>query len=76
MAGLSPTSSATSVRVSRPETIDDTADLISAAGGQAVAMRVDHTIPAEVAPLMVRRGGEPTGESNAADRPAQPVATG
>jgi len=38
----------------RPETIDDTADLIGAAGGHAIAVGVDHTIEAEVAALMQR----------------------
>ena len=36
----------------RPETIDETAAMIAAAGGQAVAVRVDHTIEAEVAALV------------------------
>lgn len=38
----------------RPETIDETAELIRAAGGQAVAVRVDHTREAEVADLADR----------------------
>src|SRR3954451_11956005 len=32
----------------RAETIDDTADMIAAAGGHAIAVRVDHTIEADV----------------------------
>jgi NAD(P)-dependent dehydrogenase (short-subunit alcohol dehydrogenase family) len=36
----------------RPETIDQTAELITAAGGRAVAVRVDHTIEAEVEALV------------------------
>ena len=36
----------------RPETIDETAEMITAAGGEAVAVRVDHTIEAEVAALV------------------------
>jgi hypothetical protein len=32
----------------RPETIDDTADMIREAGGTAVALRVDHTVESEV----------------------------
>ena len=36
----------------RPETIDETAAMITDAGGQAVAVRVDHTIEAEVAALV------------------------
>src|SRR6266852_8823157 len=31
----------------RPETIEETAEMISAAGGSAVALRVDHTVEAE-----------------------------
>lgn len=38
----------------RPETIDETAEMITAAGGQAVAVRVDHTVEAEVAALFGR----------------------
>jgi NAD(P)-dependent dehydrogenase (short-subunit alcohol dehydrogenase family) len=38
----------------RPETIDETARLIAAAGGEAVAIRVDHTVEAEVEALSAR----------------------
>ena len=38
----------------RPETIDETADLINAAGGTAVAVRVDHTVESEVQALFAR----------------------
>jgi NAD(P)-dependent dehydrogenase (short-subunit alcohol dehydrogenase family) len=38
----------------RTETIDDTADMIAAAGGTAIPVRVDHTIEAEVAGLFER----------------------
>jgi NAD(P)-dependent dehydrogenase (short-subunit alcohol dehydrogenase family) len=38
----------------RPETIDETAALIEAAGGRAVAVRVDHTDEAQVAALAGR----------------------
>src|SRR3989475_4122441 len=38
----------------RPETIDETADMISAAGGTAVAVRVDHTVESEVEALFAR----------------------
>ena len=38
----------------RPETVDETAALITAAGGQAVALRVDHTLEAEVEALVTR----------------------
>src|SRR5436189_5375604 len=32
----------------RPETIDETADLITAAGGTAIAVRVDHSVESDV----------------------------
>src|SRR6516164_10787839 len=32
----------------RPETIDETADLIKAEGGTAIPVRVDHTVESEV----------------------------
>src|SRR5262245_28833282 len=38
----------------RPETIDETADLINKAGGTAVPVRVDHTVEAEVQALFKR----------------------
>jgi NAD(P)-dependent dehydrogenase (short-subunit alcohol dehydrogenase family) len=38
----------------RPETIEDTAEMISAAGGTAIAVRVDHTIESEVEQLFAR----------------------
>ena len=38
----------------RPETIEDTADLVTAAGGTGIAVRVDHTVDAEVAALFAR----------------------
>jgi NAD(P)-dependent dehydrogenase (short-subunit alcohol dehydrogenase family) len=38
----------------RPETIEETADLIAAAGGSAVAVRVDHTVESEVESLLAR----------------------
>jgi NAD(P)-dependent dehydrogenase (short-subunit alcohol dehydrogenase family) len=40
--------------VDRPETIDETAELVEKAGGQAEAVRVDHLDPAEVAELAKR----------------------
>jgi NAD(P)-dependent dehydrogenase (short-subunit alcohol dehydrogenase family) len=36
---------------SRPETIEETAAMVTAAGGRGIAMRVDHTEPAEVKKL-------------------------
>ncbi|HJW48652.1 MAG TPA: SDR family NAD(P)-dependent oxidoreductase, partial [Candidatus Limnocylindria bacterium] len=38
----------------RPETIEETADLITAEGGTAIAVRVDHTDEAQVAALFAR----------------------
>lgn len=38
----------------RPETIEETAQSINAAGGSAIALRVDHTVEAEVAALFER----------------------
>jgi NAD(P)-dependent dehydrogenase (short-subunit alcohol dehydrogenase family) len=37
--------------MNRPETIEDTAELVSSAGGVGVAVRVDHTQEAEVKAL-------------------------
>ncbi|MHB1060092.1 MAG: SDR family oxidoreductase [Rhodanobacter sp.] len=45
----------------RPETIEETAELVTRAGGEGIAMRVDHLVPREVAALVARiraeRGG-------------------
>src|SRR5215469_6704072 len=38
----------------RPETIEQTAELVTAAGGKGIAVRVDHTNPAEVKKLAAR----------------------
>jgi NAD(P)-dependent dehydrogenase (short-subunit alcohol dehydrogenase family) len=38
----------------RPETIDETAEMITAAGGTAIAMRVDHTDESQVEALFAR----------------------
>jgi NAD(P)-dependent dehydrogenase (short-subunit alcohol dehydrogenase family) len=38
----------------RPETIEETAELVTAAGGRGIAVRVDHTQPAEVKRLLAR----------------------
>jgi NAD(P)-dependent dehydrogenase (short-subunit alcohol dehydrogenase family) len=38
----------------RPETIDETAGIIAAEGGMAIAVRVDHTVEAEVQDLVAR----------------------
>ncbi|WP_370969324.1 SDR family oxidoreductase [Amycolatopsis sp. cg9] len=42
--------------VDRPETIEETAELIERAGGRAEATRVDHLVPAEVEALARRVG--------------------
>jgi NAD(P)-dependent dehydrogenase (short-subunit alcohol dehydrogenase family) len=36
----------------RPETIEETAEMVTAAGGHGIAVRVDHTVPAEVKKLV------------------------
>ena len=38
----------------RPETIQETAKLVTSAGGRGIAVRVDHTEPAQVKRLMAR----------------------
>jgi NAD(P)-dependent dehydrogenase (short-subunit alcohol dehydrogenase family) len=38
----------------RPETIDETAEMVSAAGGTGIAVRVEHTVEAEVETLFAR----------------------
>ena len=38
----------------RPETIEETAELVTASGGTGVAVRVDHLVPAEVEALFAR----------------------
>lgn len=47
--------------MARPETIEQTAALVDAAGGTGIAVRVDHSVPEEVAGLIARvaheRGG-------------------
>src|SRR5512142_211774 len=40
--------------MNRPETIEETAEMIEAEGGKAIAVRVDHTLPADVARLIGR----------------------
>ncbi len=40
----------------RPETIHQTADLVTARGGKGIPVRVDHTVPAEVAALFEQTG--------------------
>ncbi|MDQ0563268.1 NAD(P)-dependent dehydrogenase (short-subunit alcohol dehydrogenase family) [Rhizobium mesoamericanum] len=38
----------------RPETIEETAEMVTAAGGEGIAVCVDHTVPAEVEALIGR----------------------
>ena len=38
----------------RPETIEETADLVRQAGGQGIAVQVDHLEPAQVQALVAR----------------------
>ncbi|MBM2614153.1 SDR family NAD(P)-dependent oxidoreductase [Actinoplanes sp. LDG1-06] len=38
----------------RPETIEQTAALVDAAGGKGIAVRIDHSVPGEVAALVER----------------------
>jgi NAD(P)-dependent dehydrogenase (short-subunit alcohol dehydrogenase family) len=45
----------------RPETIDETAELVDAAGGRGIAVRVDHTSSEEVGALVARIGAEQDG---------------
>src|SRR5439155_19948913 len=41
----------------RLETIEETAKLVTAAGGRGIAVRVDHTVPEEVRKLIARIKG-------------------
>lgn len=47
--------------MARPETIEETADLVTAAGGVGIAVRTDHTDAADVAALMARIEAEQGG---------------
>ena len=40
--------------MNRPETIEETADLVDEAGGRGIAVRVDHLVPDEVCALVAR----------------------
>lgn len=44
--------------VDRPETIEETAELVTAAGGEGIAVRVDHLEPGEVRALVERIDAE------------------
>ena len=45
---------ATGVYAGRPETIEETAEMVEARGGRAIAARVDHLVPGEVQALIAR----------------------
>jgi len=47
--------------MNRPETIEETAELVTAAGGQGIPVRVDHADPAQVATLVARIEAEQGG---------------
>jgi NAD(P)-dependent dehydrogenase (short-subunit alcohol dehydrogenase family) len=47
--------------MNRPETIEDTAEMVDAAGGRGIAVRVDHSDPEQVARLAARIGDEQEG---------------
>src|SRR4029078_3019999 len=38
----------------RPETIEETAEMVTAAGGEGIPVHVDHNVPSEVAALVAR----------------------
>jgi len=59
VTGRSTRGSPSSMR--RPETIEETAELIAARGGKAAAVRIDHAVPPEVAALLERIRGEQDG---------------
>jgi NAD(P)-dependent dehydrogenase (short-subunit alcohol dehydrogenase family) len=47
--------------MNRPETIEETAALVDAAGGRGIAVQADHLVPAEVRALVTRIEGEQGG---------------
>jgi NAD(P)-dependent dehydrogenase (short-subunit alcohol dehydrogenase family) len=47
--------------MNRPETIEETAELIAGRGGKVIAVRVDHSVPDQVAALIERIGAEQDG---------------
>ncbi len=55
------TTRTTSSPMNRPETIEETAELVTAAGGRGIPVRVDHSEPAEVAALIQRIADEQDG---------------
>jgi NAD(P)-dependent dehydrogenase (short-subunit alcohol dehydrogenase family) len=47
--------------MNRPETIEETADLVNQAGGRGIAVQVDHLVPAQVSALVARIKNEQGG---------------
>jgi len=47
--------------IGRPETIEETAELVTAAGGHGIAVRCDHMVPADVQALVARISHEQGG---------------
>ena len=47
--------------LNRPETIEDTAELVTKAGGQGIGVRCDHLVPSEVQALAQRIQDEQNG---------------
>lgn len=52
------TSGSARSEMNRPETIEETAALVDAAGGRGIAVRVDHLVPEEVRALVARIDSE------------------
>src|SRR6266542_2683951 len=55
------TSGAERSEMNRPETIEETAALVDAAGGRGIAVQVDHLVPDQVRALVTRIEGEQGG---------------
>jgi NAD(P)-dependent dehydrogenase (short-subunit alcohol dehydrogenase family) len=58
----------------RPETIEETGELMEAAGGTGVALRVDHLDPGQVAALVRRDAWRYLVEVQDAGKPPNPAA--
>jgi NAD(P)-dependent dehydrogenase (short-subunit alcohol dehydrogenase family) len=52
------TSGSQQSEMNRPETIEETAELVDEAGGRGIAVQVDHLVPEEVRALVTRIEGE------------------
>ena len=53
----------------RPETIEETAELVTAAGGRGVAVRVDHTVADEVAATLQARPARSEASGHSGEHP-------